>query len=461
MTEVRPDPEEVPEATVPGDTGEFHRPASVAYERTWELELLISGAVVFALLQLPSSLDRWYIQASTETAGTTYQVVFLVYYYSKLICYTLIGTFVVHLAARAYWVGLLGLDTVFPHGVRWDQLTHGPITTQVHRERQPSIEILIRRVDRLCGVIFSFAFTIVFLFLFSIISFVVLGSIGLAISILFFDGERYGQIVRILFVLLIGPAVVLPILDRLLEGRIDPASRPGRLMYHGIAILYSLLLSVTYTPVYNVIASNLKKNRMHTAFFLAFGAVLAIFTVKDVFVRQRVLELSGYGYLPDAGRERLIDYRHYADARPEEDDVGLEPSVQSQVIRDPFVRLFIPYSPRYDTDAAERECPGVRPLGGTGIRWVGPNPPLPDSGDVAAVLTCLERLHPVFLDGNPMDLSFSFYTEPETDRRGIVSFIPTAGLSDGEHRLVVLPVQRDDPDHPRIPWEIPFWVTAP
>src|SRR5688500_6169378 len=88
----------------PSGTGELHRKTAAAYDRTWELELLISGAVVFALLQFPSALDRWFWRVDPHLVGAAEESAFFVYFYSKLIVYTLVATFVVHLCSRAYWV---------------------------------------------------------------------------------------------------------------------------------------------------------------------------------------------------------------------------------------------------------------------------------------------------------------------------------------------------------------------
>ena len=49
----------------------------------------------------------------------------MLYQYVKLILYTLISCFILHLCTRAYWVGLIGLETVFPHGVRWEDTPTG------------------------------------------------------------------------------------------------------------------------------------------------------------------------------------------------------------------------------------------------------------------------------------------------------------------------------------------------
>ena len=81
---------------------------------TWEVELLISGVAVFAMLQLPGLLDdaifAWRPRFSQEWSS----VVFLLYVYSKGAAVLLAGTFVVHLLLRARWIALVGLHSIHP-----------------------------------------------------------------------------------------------------------------------------------------------------------------------------------------------------------------------------------------------------------------------------------------------------------------------------------------------------------
>ena len=100
-----------------------HEPAV----RPWELELLISGAVVFSLLQVPGVVDGLFAHVQVHLAERAHFGAFMLYTYVKLILYTLISCFILHLGTRAYWVGLIGLETVFPHGVRWEDTSYGPV----------------------------------------------------------------------------------------------------------------------------------------------------------------------------------------------------------------------------------------------------------------------------------------------------------------------------------------------
>jgi hypothetical protein len=128
------------------------------------------------------------------------------------------------------------------------------------------------------------------------------------------------------------------------------------------------------------------------------------------------------------------------------------PSIQSDVIAGPYVRLFVPYVTLRHEPALRRVCPGLRPLDhdedGT------------PAGRAAAdsVLRCALRIHRPALDGRPLDtLGFRFFANPRTERRGFLMLIPTTGLAPGEHRLTVWPARRNVARTPDVPWTIPFW----
>jgi hypothetical protein len=84
------------------------------HHQTWELELLISGLVTFALLQAPAPVDRAFNFLRVELGEGAAFVATLTFAYGKLAIYGLLTAFVFHLVVRALWVALVGLDSVFP-----------------------------------------------------------------------------------------------------------------------------------------------------------------------------------------------------------------------------------------------------------------------------------------------------------------------------------------------------------
>lgn len=91
-------------------------------ERTDELELIISGLSLFALVSLPGWLwdtyETWLPRMSLGMSAASGVLVPI----ASAMCLMMAALFVLHLAVRAHWVGLIGLKAVFPDGVRWERM---------------------------------------------------------------------------------------------------------------------------------------------------------------------------------------------------------------------------------------------------------------------------------------------------------------------------------------------------
>src|SRR3954462_3059956 len=124
MTTHRPPAETVSEPSA-GPYDPEMKAAGQLTSPTWELELFLSGAFVFATFQLPDLIEQLFVRLEPHAVGAMSSVLFFVVLYGKAIAFTLIVMFSVHLGTRAYWVALMGLHSVFPKGIRWSEVKIG------------------------------------------------------------------------------------------------------------------------------------------------------------------------------------------------------------------------------------------------------------------------------------------------------------------------------------------------
>ena len=404
--------------------------------RPWELELLISGALVYSLLQLPGYVDGWFQDVRPHSALGTFFGVFMAYMYTKLILYTLITCFVLHLAVRAYWVGLIGLESVFPAGARWDDSNYGPVMKEVYRQKIGRLQPRIDAADRFCSILFPLAFTVVMLFCFSVGMAAVGGGLAFGISRLLFGGEH---LLRVLVAIGLAFALVPTltwIADRRYGDRVEPGSRGHRLLQRGSLVSYYVNAMPIIGTTFMTLFTNVRKGVRYPVMYALMALPFGVFMVKDVYLGLGAVITGDYAYLPDDAGAFGVDAGLYEDQRPEGEVYARMPSIQSDVVdEDPYLRLFIPYAPLRHGDAFAQQCPGVRPLSEGGVRMDQSAPP--DSAAVRAVLDCWTRLQPVVLDGRPIRPDFRFYTNPRTGIRGIMAHVPVQALSAGEHLLTV------------------------
>lgn len=452
-----PEPVEAPVAQLPSA---HERSAHGDVSRTWELEMLVSGAVFFALLQLPSVLDAAYRHLDPRLGGGLSTLLDLGYVYSKAGLYAVIACLLVHLVGRAYWVGLIGLDSVFPQGVRWDEVRQGRMVKEEYRKLLPSLPVLIARTDNFCSILFSFGFLLVLMFGLSVVAVGLLTALEYAIARVFFHRVVPAWVSTAVPALIALPLMLPSILDRALGERLDPQGRPARALRASLRGVYRMGLMGVYGPIMMTLFSNVRRKVIVPAFFLAFGGLM-VFVIGSQMVSAGKLTVNGFEYLPPDPDAHTVDYRYYESQRPADELFERIPSIQSDVISDSYVKLFIPYAPVRHNPAIAARCPGVRPLssGGVSVRL---SAGAPADRASEAVLRCLAGIHGVTLNGRPLgDPGFHFYTQPQTGLRGIMAYIPTAALPRGRNVLTVQPAPRAAKVvrlRPEPPYVIPFWL---
>jgi hypothetical protein len=403
--------------------------------RPWELELLISGAVVFSLLQLPGAADGAFARVQPHLAERAHFGAFMLYTYVKLILYTLISCFVLHLGTRAYGVGLIGLETVFPHGVRWDDSSYGPVMTDVYRTKLGRLQPRIDAADRFCSILFPLAFTLVMVFAYSVVMLSIVSLLAFGVSRLLLDGAYFTQLCGAIF----GIAIAIPLaawaLDRTLGKRAAPGDRSHTLIRRLTLVAYYVNAMPAYGTVFMTLFSNARKGARYPMMYALMAVLFGFFMAKDVFVANGILLTSDHVYLPDTPGEFGVAAGYYESERAPGAVYDRMPSIQSDVVRDPYVKLFIPYVPIRHGAAMAEQCPGLAPLSRGGVRMDFDDPP--QAPQVAAVLDCWMRLQPVTLNGRPVRPDFRFYTQPQSGLRGILAYIPVAGLPRGENVITV------------------------
>ena len=404
---------------------------------TWEMELLISGATVFSLLQLPDLLDVMFYSVFPRLDSAASAIVLLPYVYIISATYALIGTFVLHLGARAYWVSLVGLRSVYPEGVNWDQLRWGPLYKRAVQDRFPDIAKTVEAADNRASRVFGFGVGFALTLLAPLLLMVLLATITYAIYELSGHAVPWGITWGAVFVLFFGPFLVVFLLDKWASKRIASdglIARGARRVLQGY--LRAGFGSITNYPILLFFSrfGQYKSSMMTSiALFVVLGVVML-----RMFGREDAFNLDGYTELPSLTdtRGRALDPRSYADQRADRLSLVPHPFIQSEVVEGDYLRLFIPFQPT-------RDAPLLRGLCREALVPAKSTDDLDERNRLQraaanALLDCVGRVYSVLIDGSDVpDLHFDLASESALGLRGFVAMVDVRDLPRGRHELLI------------------------
>ena len=409
---------------------------------TWEVELLISGVAVFAMLQLPGWLDDRLFALLPRLAADWADPATMIYIYAKSAAIILAMTFALHLMLRAHWIALVGMHSIYPDGVRWEGLRMGPIQREFERRRTLAPIDAIERADNRATTVFAIG--------------VMLATVLLWVSVIVFAGYAVGiqasrafglhadpsSIFAACGLLVLMPFLATSLFDRHFGHRLAPDGATARLL-SGMMSFYTRVGMGRWSGALRLFASHEGERGLTLVTIVVFAcaSVGAIYSYKALKDPQQIGDYAAFPAFTDGSR--TIDAARYDDQRDAEHDPP-GAYIPSAIVPGPYLRLTVPYDPRRDT-AAMRGC--HVPAG-------------PADARAAAKLACLQALHALLLDGKPLaDPRYDTGSDPRTDRPALVAMIDVRALAPGRHELQVAFPPRSDLDGKGEPGfvRIPFW----
>ncbi|MEO5629161.1 MAG: hypothetical protein ABIQ62_05260 [Thermomonas sp.] len=394
------------------------------------------------MLQLPGWLDDQAFALLPRFGVDWAEPGKLIYIYAKSAVVMLAITFALHLLLRAHWIALVGMFSVYPGGVRWENLKLGPIQRRVEQGLSGSPDETIDHADNRATIVFALGVMLA--------SILILVSIGLfityavAITLLHRLGASFDPewvFVTCVFVLF-APFFIANVLDRKLGNRLSPSGPTAGVLAWILKAYASAGMGRWSAPI-RLMASNASERKLMVVTMLIVGTVTSA-TIVGYHYLRRPEQMGDYGLFPRTSAT-TVSSAYYDDQRdPSRDGIG--PFVQSAVILGPYVKLVVPFDPLRDVAALRAQCSDIH-------------------ADVAnqAVrqLACLTRLHAVSIDGKTLpDPGYLASSDPRTDRPALLAMIDIRGLSPGRHEVrVAHPRRADQPvDKEDLGYDvIPIW----
>lgn len=411
---------------------------------TWEMELLISGATVFGLMQLPAPLSRATALLMNSNADLIASLISTISIYLYVSLIALIVAFILHLIARGYWVAMVGLDSVYPQGIKWDRISSfGPAHRTVTEESSRPIKQLIEQADNRATLIFGLGFGLAVAL---IIPMLIVGSMLLVLLIVQYLGgdlALWHAMIWVLLFILMGPWMAAYIGDYCWGEKLARAGKDGWLKSIFRAYQKIGFWSGNNTVV-SLYTTNLHSKKM--AMLLLGGGVLFSFAaIMALDSRGLSLDNGAFLGLPRtlAADTPIIRPENYRRLRTDAQSLHLVPTIEDVVVDEHYLRLFIPYQPSKYNSLIRKQCPAALAVA---------------SANKGNGMACLSKVFDIKMDGKLVAVPLMASVDIDTRQRGMVAMIDVRKLDAGQHELsmIVFPRNLESRAESRV-HRIPFW----
>jgi hypothetical protein len=406
---------------------------------SWEVEILIVGFVLVMLFNIPDTLSleltKTVNSLSVHELGDflTWTIRLLTLGILSSIIHILIVSFSVYLGLRGFWVGILGLSSVYPKGINLKRLNFNTIFNK--QISQYNFTDFIIKIDNICSSIFSFSFLISFsivsLCLF-FVEFMLLSSFLYNIDIDVAE-SWIGDVITLPF----GLFGFLFFIDYFLFGILKKIKwKPFGYVFNIIDKFYKYItLIFIYDTLYYAFISNVKRRII----FLLMVGFIFLSTSFESF------ELEKPSYFPKSkSSKNIMKFRNYEDTFKQRDhyDENLYPRypfIQSDVITENYLKLHIPYHTSMNIPI-ENLCPEI-----TGIFLASDTSGMNTIDKQEEILNCINNAYTIVIDSAEIESDFVFYdyAHPLLDIKTFFMLIPLDQYTNGRHTLRIDKILKD------------------
>jgi hypothetical protein len=344
------------------------------------------------------------------------------------------------------------MHSVYPDGILWQRLRMGPVQRRVEAGLDSGADAAIEAADNRATAVFAIGVALaIMIAIVACLLLLVFAALTWARAALHLPLSPYAGLLAVFAVLML-PFAALVAVDRRFGERMREGSRGERALEKGFRLYSRLGMGRGRNRIMALLGSHAGERKvvLMTVAVLA-GTILAAFACYDA---QRDHDrMGGYALFPAVSDILpVVESAHYDDQR----DPGRDPAVpfvQGAIATGPYLRLVVPYQPRRDAPALQRDCAAAGLAGDAAHA----------DARARGLFECLQRLHPVILDGTFLaDLRYELGSDPRTDRPALVAMIDLRDLSPGRHELRIGQPPRsgadaEGPGHDDTVARIPFW----
>jgi hypothetical protein len=397
--------------------------------QSWQAELVMSGLIITGLFQMPDLFVKWVEPSIIQSGEIEFSFLNMASTFFLIGIDSMIIFFGIHLLFRGIWIALLGLNSVYPNGIDvTSKFGQGEKYWQKAKEKYPDLTAYNVELDARCSVLFSMAAVIMIMI--SSLSFIIL---------LFYQLTRfltsYFPIITD-YIVPIGIGIYLVFVVITFSAYYLVKKYPDNKTIEKLAIGFGLTTSSVFSlyifrkPVgyiSSILTSNAKsKSGMYIYFILC--AVMGYFGGRQMGSHYAFTDFETKKYFTFNNKPHQILAFNYENLLDKEAEI-YTPVIQSDIITDDFLKVFIPTIARETEHIAFEEY-------GLAKRFK-----MNDAQRIARDkerLAAYKQFNQIYINNIVQDsLEYQFYTHPQASERGLLVYVPSDNFVKGRNMLEI------------------------
>lgn len=318
-------------------------------QESWQLELLISGLLLYGILNGSSYLIEFdkFVEVNVASEGVGRFLARPIYTFAVTAWGIFLINFLTHIVLRGFWIGAIGLRYISGE-IEYDDLHYSKVFTDHLEKRVGRFDEYIEKLEKACSVIFAFSFLLLFIFL-SFLCFIMhIGLLGTLFSKLSSGSDGFGMVGGfVIFVYcILGFLVFLDFITLGLFKKIK-----DRIVSRIYFCIYLYFSYTTLSFLYRPLLYNFLDNR-YTKRLILFSIPYYFLLLTTPFLDSNSNPFFPYKYQRDANKSEIasidknsIHYYHYVDQMQAAQSSFTVLSDAELVIQEAAINTYIQDSP--------------------------------------------------------------------------------------------------------------------
>lgn len=418
-------------------------------QESWQLELLISGFAIFGLITAIPHLITALNIAKNEAQPYTLAILYIAF----ISCSILIFNLLIHVILRGLWIGALGLRYV-SGDIEFEKLNYTNKFTNHLKKKIVSFDRYIARLENYCSVMFAVSFLLIFY----VVSIFLLILSLIIVARLIIDNDSLPKNLRLIIgipiLVFLSIGAILVFVDFFTQGYLKKKKWLSKIYFPFYWVFSYTTLTFLYRPlVYNFLDNKFTRR---ISFFLVPSYIAILFLISFKNSKTNYLESAKFV------TETYINDKNYEDLLIKDDDFAKIATIQSKVIREPYLKVFKVFNENLENQIYNFH-PLLKPKKdrrglSTDIIMFDSTSSLKERDSLLnKYLEIFNKTHKVYLDSVKFESSF-LISENKKNQKGFEAYVGIKNISEGKHILKMKRLVKKKKDTILVTdINIPFW----